>query len=117
MFKDFLSERLLTEMSTVCPQKYGYGFVAKIYSNDHNPPHFHVETTSGELIAKIEIVNKQPETVGELIILEMKDKKQYSKVKQNIISWINSTNMDVNTWSFLKLVWNSFHSNETVIFR
>ena len=50
----------MIDVLTICHEKHGFGFVAKLYSNDHNPPHFHVETLDGKVIAKIEITENAP---------------------------------------------------------
>ena len=50
----------MIDVLTICQAKHGFGFVAKMHSNDHNPPHFHVETIDGIKIAKIEITENAP---------------------------------------------------------
>ena len=117
-FVEYLNERLLVEMATVCPAKYNFGFVAKIHSNDHNPPHFHIETVSGNEIAKIVITKNPPVDASDFKILKMFNSKEFNSVKTNVLKWINSNvhNLDINTWSFLKATWISFHPDENVTF-
>ena len=48
-FKEFLKENQepLCEIATVCPKKDGYGFILKIYSDDHEPAHMHMIDLGG----------------------------------------------------------------------
>lgn len=117
MFRDFLIEReIIVEMSTICHEKHGFGFVAKMYSNDHIPPHFHVETLDGKKIAKIEITENVPKNFDDLKILKIQNQKEFDKIKKNLLRWCNSERNGVKIWQHAKLVWEDNHPNENVKF-
>lgn len=113
MFRDFLIEReIIVEMSTICQAKHGFGFVAKLYSNDHNPPHFHVESLDGKKIAKIEITENVPKTFDDLKILKIQNQKEFDKIKKNLLKWCKSERNGVNVWVHAKLVWDDYHADD-----
>ena len=113
MFRDFLIEReIIVEMSTICQAKHGFGFVAKLYSNDHNPPHFHVETLDGKKIAKIEITENVPKTFDDLKILKIHSQKDFDKIKKNLLKWCSSERNGVKIWEHAKLVWDDYHVDD-----
>ena len=91
--------------------------IVRIYpSNDHNPPHFHVETLDGIKIAKIEITENVPKTFDDLKILKILNQKEFDKIKKNLLRWCNSERNNVKVWQYIKLVWEDNHPNENVTF-
>lgn len=108
---------LLVEMSILCAKNDGFGFSARINSNDHNPPHIHITTYDGKNICKLKITEKKPETVGDLKFFDIKDEKSLSKIKHNILDWINTqTRYGNDKWIFIKDTWVSYHMFEKVKF-
>ena len=76
----------LNEMAKLNVRDFGYfpynKFDIKIWSNDHNPPHFHVMCDGWDIVVSIEN--------GEILRVKTigKDSKVYSYVEKNIIKWL-----------------------------
>lgn len=102
----------MIDVLTICHEKHGFGFVAKLYSNDHNPPHFHVEMLDGKIIAKIEITENVPKNFDDLKILKILNQKEFDKIKTNLLRWCNSERNGVKIWEHAKLVWDDYHVDD-----
>lgn len=103
----------MIDVLTICQAKHGFGFVAKMFSNDHNPPHFHVETLDGNKIAKIEITENAPKNFDDLKFLKILNQKDFDKIKKNLLRWCNSERNGVKNWKHAKLVWEDYHTDDT----
>lgn len=106
----------MIDVLTICQAKHGFGFVAKMYSNDHNLPHFHVESLDGKKIAKIEITENAPKIFDDLKILKIQNQKEFDKIKKNLLRWCSSERNGVKIWQYAKILWEDYHSNENVTF-
>ena len=103
----------MIDVLTICHEKHGFGFVAKMFSNDHNPPHFHVESLDGNKIAKIEITENAPKIFDDLKILKIHNQKDFDKIKKNLLRWCSSERNGVKIWQHAKLVWDDNHTDDT----
>ena len=110
-----MKELLVVEMSTVCSKKDNYGFIARIFSNDHNPPHIHIFDVSENEICRILITDKKPNDFYDLRTLSVDNERDFSKIREKILEFANSRNKyGFNNWDFLKATWESYHSDEKV---
>lgn len=107
---------LLVEMSILCSKIDGFGFSARINSNDHNPPHVHITTYDDKKICKLKITEKKPETVSDLKFFDIKDEKSLSKIKRKVLDWTNTTKQGVDMWRVMKITWELYHPLEKVKF-
>ena len=92
------------------------GIRITMYYSDHNPPHFHVESLDGKVIAKIEITENAPKNFDDLKILKIQNQKEFDKIKKNLLKWCKSERNGVKIWQHAKLVWEDNHPNENVKF-
>lgn len=105
--------QLLLEMSVVCSKQDGFGFVARINSNDHNSPHVHILDTSGNKICKLQITKNKPKSKDDLVFLKVDDEELLSKISKNLLKWINTpTKYGLDRWLFLKETWESYHTED-----
>ena len=111
-FESFFKCEMI-DVLTICHEKHWFGFVAKMFSNDHNPPHFHVESLDGKKIAKIEITENAPKIFDDLKILKILNQKEFDKIKKNLLKWCNSERNGVKIWQYAKLVWDDYHTDDT----
>lgn len=110
-------KELLIEMSVVCSKQDGFGFIARINSNDHNPPHVHITDTSGVKICKLQITKKKPKSKSELVFLSIDNQEVLNQITKNLIKWIETpTKYGLDRWLFLKETWESYHTDENVIY-
>ena len=108
-------KQLLIEMSTVCPKKDNFGFIARIFSNDHNPPRIHIFDFSENEICRVLITDKKPNALDDLKTLSVDDARAFSKIREKILEFANSRNRyGFNNWDFLKATWESYHAEEKV---
>lgn len=108
---------LLLEMSVVCSKQDGFGFIARINSNDHNPPHVHITDTSGAKICRLLITKKKPSSKAELSFLSIDNQELLNQISRNLIKWIETpTKYGLDRWLFLKETWESYHTDEKVIY-
>lgn len=97
----------LLEMARINTKEfYGYfpcnKFEIKIWSRDHNPPHFHVITDDWDIVVSI--------IDGRIIRTKMvgKDSKIYSYVEKNIQKWLqspSSRNSKLTNFEHAMMVW------------
>lgn len=110
-------DELLLEMSVVCSKQDGFGFIARINSNDHNPPHVHIIDTSGAKICRLLITKKKPSSKAELSFLSVDNQELLNQISRNLIKWIETpTKYGLDRWLFLKETWESYHTDEKVIY-
>lgn len=95
-------------MSTICPHKAGYGVVLMIFSNEHNPPHFHVlkQTTDKKALCRYIITRDCPESIQDLIPLNG-DTDLSQRDKEAIVKWANATDDEarITNWNYSKIAW------------
>ena len=107
---------LLESMATVCPKSAGYGFILVVFSNDHNPPHFHVLLNSPEkTLCRYVITDKAPQSIKDLVLMKGDSNVLSSALKNNIVEWANTTKkfklFESTGWEVAKLFWEN--ENET----
>lgn len=68
-------------------------YEVRIYSRDHNPPHFHVISKDGALNAKFRIDD------GSLI-------SQYGDLRSGVLKRIHIWYNDIKTQKVLEIIWN-----------
>ena len=125
-FKEFLNEsrekinhklvdlKILNEMSTICRKKDGFGFIAQIYSNDHNPPHIHISDTDGKELGQIYITNKIPQKIEDILVY----KGNVDKVIDKIVEWANrKSKYLIMNWNRAKQTGEDNHSDDEVKFK
>lgn len=99
-------------MSTICPQKAGYGVILMIFSNEHNPPHFHVlkQSTGKRILCRYLLTRDCPESIQDLIPMKG-DMDLPRRDKEAIVKWANSTDDEarITNWNYSKIAW----ENET----
>ena len=100
-------------MSTICPQKSGYGVILMIFSNEHNPPHFHVlkQATGKRTLCRYVLTRDCPENVQDLIPMKG-DTDLQRRDKEAIVKWAGESDSQagITHWEYSKLAW----ENETV---
>lgn len=108
-------KELLVEMSVVCSKTDGFGFIARINSNDHSPPHIHITSTSGEKICKLQVTKHKPKTKNDLTFLKIDNQELLNQISKNLVKWINTdTKYGLDRWLFLKETWDSYHTNDAL---
>lgn len=63
-------------------------FDMRIWSNDHNPPHFHIKADGWEVVVDIENGN-----ILKTISYNKKDSTMFSYIKDNIKNWLDCPNV------------------------
>ena len=124
-FKDFLIEakenishklvdmKIINEMATVCSKSEKYGFIAQIYSRDHNPPHIHIFNTEGKELGQIYITEKRPNLKKDIIIY----KGNVDIVIDNILKWAKGkSKLGIQNWNRAKQAWIDNHKDEDIKF-
>lgn len=95
-------------MSTICPQKSGYGVILMIFSNEHNPPHFHVlkQSTGKRTLCRYVLTRDCPESIQDLI--PMKGDVDLPRCdKEAIVKWASATDDEarITNWNYSKIAW------------
>ena len=109
-----VDKKILNEMSTVCKKNDGFGFIAQIYSKDHNPPHIHIAETNKKELGKILITEKTPKNIADI--------KEYegsidNEIKKKIVKWANSkSKYNILNWDRAKIAWEDNHEEDDVVF-
>ena len=102
----------LNEMARVNVKEFaGYfpcnKFNIKIWSNDHNPPHFHVLSDGWDIVVEINTGNiLKTKVIG-------KDSKVYSYVEKNIKNWLDdksAINKKLTNKESAQFLWDSNNS-------
>ena len=114
-FKEFLKENQepLCEIATVCPKKGGYGFIfiLKIYSNDHEPAHMHMIDLGGVEITRIMLTNKKPSKINDIVEYP-KDPIIDNDLKRKVSEWSKSkSKTDINNWIRAIDFWNTYQED------
>ena len=74
LITQFLREHIqfgvLREMSGICKKSDGFGFYAQIWSDDHDPPHFHIADDDNIHLKKqrILLTDNEPQKVEDIIM-------------------------------------------------
>lgn len=102
----------LNEMSRINVKEF-YGlfpsnkFEIKIWSNDHNPPHFHVISNGWNIVVEISTGNiLKTKSIG-------KDSKIYKYVEEHIKDWLNTNNVIYKTQTNQEVAYNTWLQNNT----
>ena len=109
-----VDKKILNEMSTVCKKNDGFGFIAQIYSKDHNPPHIHITETNKKELGKILITVTTPKNIADI--------KEYegsidNEIKKKIVKWANSkSKYNILNWDRAKIAWEDNHEEDDVVF-
>ena len=109
-----VDKKILNEISTVCSQDDGLGFIAQIYSKDHNPPHIHIAETNKKELCKILITEKTPKNNADITEYEGSIDKEK---KKKIVKWANSkSKYNILNWDRAKTAWEDNHEEDDVVF-
>lgn len=96
-------------MSTICSYAEGYGVTLMVFSNDHNPPHFHVlkQATGKRTLCRYLITRDCPENVRDLIPLKG-DTDLPRRDKEAIVKWAKDVDIEagsITNWAYAKIAW------------
>ncbi len=56
----------LLEMARVCKKLDGFGFIAEIYSNEHDPAHIHIKDYDNKELGQILLTDEIPQTKDDI---------------------------------------------------
>lgn len=105
--------KILNEMSTVCKKSDQAGFIAQIYSKDHNPPHMHIFNMSNKELGEIYITEKQPKSKKDIIVYKGNINET---IKEYIYQWsVKKSKRGINNWESAKFAWEINHSEDDEI--
>lgn len=101
------------DIATFCKKSDGYGFIAKMYSNDHNPAHIHIYNLERIEVGKLLINGTKPKTIEDLIFKDATNELN-SSFKKRILDWINENewNKKFCFWLILQDIWFYMHNND-----
>ena len=118
-FKDLLKEtteninhklvdmKILNEMATLASKSDGVGFIARIYSNDHEPAHMHILDYSNKKLAKVLLSNVIPSKITDFQFLDGDLDRDMLK---KLLKWAKGNNEEgFNNWKYSFSVWKSEH--------
>lgn len=83
-------------------------FDMRIWSNDHNPPHFHIKAEGWEVIVDIISGN-----IIKTISYNKKDSSIFTYIKDNIKEWLDSPNIRNKTITNRENAMNIWEDNHT----
>lgn len=102
----------LMEMATICPKKLGYGFILRIYSEDHEPAHVHMLDLEGNEITKILLTREIPKNIDD--IKEVSEKSTLNNhQKKNFLKWAKEkSKLGVNNWLRAIDIWDMYQDDK-----
>ena len=106
-------KEILNEMGQLLNKQSKYPFTVWIYSEDHEPPHFHLyNKRTNELITKIIITTDLPKTDDD--IKEVKGCSELTtSMKKMILEWANSENKrHIPYWYAALDLWEQLHPED-----
>lgn len=118
-FKDFLIEakenishklvdmKIINEMATLAAKSDGVGFIARIYSNDHEPAHMHILDYNNKKLAKVLLSGNTPSKINDFQFLDGELDRDMLK---KLLKWAKGNNEEgFNNWIYSFSVWKSEH--------
>lgn len=112
-FKEFINEEKqpLNEMATVCPKRLGYGFILRIFSDDHEPAHMHMIGLDGKEITRVVLSSKIPSKIDDIQEYP-RDPKINNEQKKDILNWAKGkSKLGFNNWLYSMETWNTYQED------
>ena len=98
----------------IIDKRDGFGIIIVVNSNDHTPPHMHVEDIQSDWRVRVIIPSKEPKSVSDIEVFKGETLKGSGKerILRALRAKVNNTEETV--WQKVRDVWNSAHPDYKV---